>query len=174
MAITPRSFLRNPLLIALIALSIPASALLWSSLCGSQCHRSKAKVEVQRTIVPPAPPVVVHKTAPAKQLPGWLGVRIQTMNPELAQSLDLPANHRGVLVLDVQKGMPSERAGFQDRDVITHLEGKLVTSACDFSKRIRATAPGSLVRVRVIRDGRALLLHPELTTAPRCRGGCSK
>lgn len=171
MAVTPRTFLRNPLLLFLLtALALPAFAVvgaLWT--CPSQ--EAPSEVVLERTVVrAEVPSVPVVYEAPVKEGKGWLGVRIQSMNPKLAAMYDAAPNTRGALVVDVQAGMPSERAGFQSGDIITHYNARPVFSACQFSRMVQSTAPATVVRVRVLRDGEPMWLTPKLTKkAENCR-----
>jgi len=58
-----------------------------------------------------------------------LGLSLQTLTPELAKSLGLPAGTRGVAVADVTQDSPAERAGLQSGDVILEIDRKPVSSA---------------------------------------------
>lgn len=80
---------------------------------------------------------------------GRLGLALQTLTPELAQSLGLPPNAGGVVIADVRPGSPAAEAGLQVGDVIFELDRKQVTSAEDAVAKLRAT-PGAahLLRVR--------------------------
>ncbi len=162
MAVTPRTFLRNPLLLCLLcALALPVFGLAMFSTCPS-APPAKKVVVIEKVVERPAPPVI-KEAPPVVEGKGWLGVHIQTMNSKLAVAKGHHPNTRGVMVLDVQDGMPSERAGFKAGDIILNYEGQLVTSACQFSKMVQSTAPTTRVRVLVQRDDRRMLLTPTLT-----------
>lgn len=88
-----------------------------------------------------------------KVVRGWLGVTVQEITPELAQSLGL-ASVRGALINDVAKGSPSEKAGLKRGDVIVGIDGQTVNNSASMRFLISEAMPGSTVRVRVIRDGR--------------------
>jgi len=86
---------------------------------------------------------------------GWLGVRIQDIDKELAQSFNLE-NTTGVLISDVQKESPAEAAGLKQGDVIINLDGKGVADVPDLRNRIAMIPPGTKVGVQVIRDGKKM------------------
>ncbi|GMG86611.1 S1C family serine protease [Biformimicrobium ophioploci] len=75
--------------------------------------------------------------------PGWLGVEVQPLTPELARSLKVNTL-RGVVVIAVQNQGPAHSAGLQPGDVITSLSG--VSS-------LAAMRPGDEVQIHIIRRG---------------------
>jgi Do/DeqQ family serine protease len=92
---------------------------------------------------------------------GRLGVDIQDITPELAQSMDLK-DSRGVLVNGVEPGMPAEKAGVHVGDVITAVNGTRVEDSNSLRNRIAATPPGTDVTITVLRDGHEEQLHAKL------------
>jgi serine protease Do len=86
---------------------------------------------------------------------GWLGVSIQQMTPELGKSFGLK-DQKGVLVSDVMKNGPAEKAGIERGDVITQFDGKTVSDLRDLSQIVAATPVGKLVTVKLMRDGKAM------------------
>ena len=83
---------------------------------------------------------------------GWLGVRIQDMTPEIAESMGL-ADAKGALVTDVPEG-PAQAAGILSGDVITRFAGEEVTDAGDLTRRVADAPIGEAVPVIVLRDGK--------------------
>jgi serine protease Do len=83
---------------------------------------------------------------------GWLGVRIQDMTPEIAESMGL-ADAKGALVTDVPDG-PAKDSGIQAGDVITRFGSNDVSSAGDLTRRVADAPIGEAVPVIVLRDGR--------------------
>ena len=83
---------------------------------------------------------------------GWLGVRIQDMTPEIAESMGL-AEASGALVTDVPEG-PAKEAGIASRDVITSFGGQPVRDAGDLTRRVADAPIGEAVPVIVQREGR--------------------
>jgi serine protease Do len=85
---------------------------------------------------------------------GKLGVAIQNVSPELAESFDLK-KASGALVSAVEKGGPADRAGLQPGDVLLQFDGKEISGSADISRFISEAAPGSKVRLKFWRDGAA-------------------
>ncbi|MEM6943032.1 MAG: DegQ family serine endoprotease [Pseudomonadota bacterium] len=84
---------------------------------------------------------------------GWLGVRIQTVNDELAEALGL-SSPEGALVADVTKDGPAEEGGIEAGDVILKFDGKEISEMRDLPRIVAETAVGSTVRVVVFRKGK--------------------
>ncbi len=86
---------------------------------------------------------------------GWLGVMIQQVSPEIADSLGLD-RPKGALVADVLEGGPAEKAGFKKGDVIVEYDGIEITASHDLPRLVARTTPGKHVKIKVIRDEREL------------------
>ncbi|MEL6481195.1 MAG: Do family serine endopeptidase, partial [Pseudomonadota bacterium] len=84
---------------------------------------------------------------------GWLGVRIQTVNDELAEALGLD-RPQGALVADVTSEGPAEEGGIEAGDVILKFDGKDISEMRDLPRIVAETAVGSTVRVVVFRKGK--------------------
>jgi serine protease Do len=97
---------------------------------------------------------------------GWLGVAIQTLSSDLAGSLDLPPDTRGVLIADVQDDSPADEAGLRRGDIIISLEGEAVEEAGELRNRIALTAPDTTVELGVLRDGERGTFEVDLGTFP--------
>ncbi|HUB78670.1 MAG TPA: DegQ family serine endoprotease [Bryobacteraceae bacterium] len=93
---------------------------------------------------------------------GRLGVEIQEISPEIAQSMNLK-NTRGVLVSGVEPGLAADKAGVKVGDVITAVNGSRVDDSNALRNRIASTPPGTDVTLTVQRDGREEQLHARLT-----------
>lgn len=87
-----------------------------------------------------------------KVIRGWIGLSIQDLTPELAQSFKLP-NNKGALVADVIKGGPAAQAGIQRGDIIVDYEGKPVEDASSFRNEVAITPVGQEVKLTVLRGG---------------------
>ena len=85
---------------------------------------------------------------------GWLGIGIQTLNQELASSfgLEKPA---GALVGQVDETGPGSKAGLQAGDVILEFNGTAIRQSGDLPPLVGETAPGTPVKLKVWRDGKA-------------------
>jgi len=81
---------------------------------------------------------------------GWLGVMIQEVTPELAESFNLkePA---GALVSEVMPDSPADKAGIKRGDVITKFDGQSIGAFSELSRLAAKTKPGSTVEVEINR-----------------------
>ena len=84
---------------------------------------------------------------------GWLGVAIQRVTPEIAESLGME-KASGALVAYVAPGSPAERAGITVRDVIVGYEGKPIKDSSDLPFMVARTHVGTAVNIIVLRDNR--------------------
>jgi len=91
---------------------------------------------------------------------GWLGVKIQDVSPDIAESLGLEAE-AGAMVTDVPAG-PAADAGIQAGDVITSFAGGQVEDTRDLVRRVAAAPVGEAVDVTVMRDGKPVTLQVTL------------
>ena len=83
---------------------------------------------------------------------GWLGVVIQEVTKELADSFGL-TKAQGALVANVEKGGPAEKAGLEPSDIILKFDNKDVKTSTDLPRLVGAVKPGSRVNVQVWRKG---------------------
>ncbi|AGA87592.1 MAG: serine peptidase [Gammaproteobacteria bacterium HGW-Gammaproteobacteria-9] len=96
---------------------------------------------------------------------GWLGVVIQEVNKDLAESfgLERPA---GALVAQVMDGGPAARSGLRVGDVILSLNGKPIVMSADLPHLVGALKPGSKARMEVVRDGDRKMLDVSIGAMP--------
>jgi len=83
---------------------------------------------------------------------GFMGISIQPVNSDLADSLGLPRN-RGEFVQSVQEDGAAAKAGIEPGDVVTAINGKPVNSEQTLSFLVANIAPGSRIPVDLIRNG---------------------
>jgi serine protease Do len=98
---------------------------------------------------------------------GWLGVRIQNVDAELAEGLKLQ-QAKGALVANVTPGSPAEKAGLKQRDVILKFDGKDVDAMRTLPRMVAETPINKKVDVVIIRDGKQMTVQVvlgELTEA---------
>jgi Do/DeqQ family serine protease len=84
---------------------------------------------------------------------GWLGVGIQALTQELAESFGAKGE-KGILVNRVVPGSPADRGGLRGGDIITSFRGKPVSTVKEFQKHVASTAPGSSVVMDILRGGK--------------------
>jgi putative serine protease PepD len=100
----------------------------------------------------------------------WLGIAGQNITPELAEALKLPIS-RGILIVQVIKGSPAEKAGLQGGktpvqifhqrlivggDLITTVEGREIEGTEALSDIIEGKNPGEVLRLTIVRNGEPL------------------
>jgi serine protease Do/serine protease DegQ len=85
---------------------------------------------------------------------GVLGVNIQTLTPDIAESMELANNVQGALVSQVVDGSAAEKAGIKAGDVITAINGKPVKDASALRNTIGLLRIGERVDVSLLRDGK--------------------
>jgi Do/DeqQ family serine protease len=96
---------------------------------------------------------------------GMLGVTVQGVSSDMASSLGLK-EVRGAIVASVESGGPAERAGVQQGDVITAINGRPVNDSNELRNEIASLAPGSRVTLSVLRDGRERQVETTLAQLP--------
>lgn len=84
---------------------------------------------------------------------GWLGVTIQALNEELAESFGLE-NSQGALITEVVKGSPAGRAGLQRGDVLLAYNDELIEELNDLPRLVAATPVDKIVKVKIFRAGK--------------------
>lgn len=92
-----------------------------------------------------------------KVVRGYIGVTIQTVTPELAESFGLK-KALGALVGEVVKGGPAERGGVKVGDIIVTFDGKPVKTSNELPRLVAETLVGKTVDVTVFREGKELHL----------------
>jgi serine protease Do len=95
----------------------------------------------------------------------WIGVNIQDVDQKLAKSLDLPST-KGALVVNVVKDSPAEKAGLKVEDVIVGLDEMVVKDVPHLRNTISLMRPGTVVELKIIRDGRPKTLEAKLAELP--------
>lgn len=96
---------------------------------------------------------------------GWLGVEVQAMNRELAESFGLDAP-RGVLVAGILREGPAEEAGIRPGDIITHLDGNSVNTPREALNVIARTSPGATLDIRLQREDEDVELAATVAQRP--------
>ncbi len=101
-----------------------------------------------------------------KVVRGWLGVTIQDVNDKLAAALGLK-EVRGVLVSDVLKGSPAEKAGLKRGDVILEVNGEVMDSSGELRNRIATLGAGTKAKLTILRKGERETLTVTLGEMPK-------
>jgi serine protease Do len=109
--------------------------------------------------------VMVSLARDGRVVRGHLGVKIQDVDPDLAQQFKLP-DGRGALVAEVLPNGPADKAGIKSGDVITRFNDKQVSDSSHLRLEVSETAPGTTARVEIIRDGDVKKLDATLDEIP--------
>jgi serine protease Do len=96
---------------------------------------------------------------------GWIGVQIQPVTADIADGLGLK-KAEGALVSEPQNDSPAAKAGIVAGDVITTLDGAAVKDAHALARKIGTMAPGTSVKLGVLRDGNEKTVTISLGTLP--------
>ena len=96
---------------------------------------------------------------------GWLGIRIQSLDKELAESVGLADQH-GALVAKVDPNGPGQKAGLKDGDVVLRFDGKDITEMRRLPRYVAGTPIGKKVEVVVWRDGKRQTLAASVGEMP--------
>lgn len=85
---------------------------------------------------------------------GYLGIMIQDLTPELAESFGL-GDQKGVLIAKVAEDSPAEKAGLKQGDVIVKFDGEPVKNVGAFRNSVSLKSPETKVDVTVLRNGKS-------------------
>jgi serine protease DegS len=96
---------------------------------------------------------------------GWLGVEGQDITPQLAESFNLQ-NITGVIIAGIQRTGPAARAGLRPGDIITHINDETVGDGRTLMNQIARIAPGSRIRIKILRGGETLEIQAEVGQRP--------
>jgi serine protease Do len=93
---------------------------------------------------------------------GWIGVSIQSVTPEIAQSFGLK-EPTGVLIADVVLGSPADMAGIKRGDIIVTFDGKEIKNMSDLPINVAGTPVGKNIDISIIRNGKKININLKVT-----------
>jgi serine protease Do len=99
---------------------------------------------------------------------GWLGVQVQPVTSDIADSLGLK-EARGAIVDNPQDGSPAAKAGIEAGDVITAVNGIAIKDSRDLARTIATLAPGTPVKLDVVHEGESKTVTLALGELPNER-----
>ncbi len=110
-----------------------------------------------------------------KIIPAWIGVKVQELNPILAQSLDL-AKAEGVIVSDVEEKSPAQKAGLKRKDVIIEVDGQKIKNLSDWEDLAYLARAKQSLDIVFLRDGKEIhaRLVPKTLPAQASKASQSK
>lgn len=94
---------------------------------------------------------------------GLMGIFVQHLTPELAQSMGYAEDFQGALVSQVNENSPAEIAGLKSGDIITQINDTKITQATQVKTTISLLRVGSTAKMMIIRDNKPLTLNVEVT-----------
>jgi len=97
---------------------------------------------------------------------GWLGVQIQPVTQDVADSLGLK-DAKGALVAGMTDNSPAGKAGIKQGDVITSFNGTQVSELRDLTRAVGATRKGSVAKVEVMRGGKPQTINVTIAAMPK-------
>ena len=99
---------------------------------------------------------------------GWVGVELQEITPELAESFKLDTAV-GVLVAGVQRGSPADRAGIRPGDIVVAVDGKQVKDPDSMRNLIVALVPGKQTTLKLRRGQKETELQVKVGKRPESK-----
>jgi len=94
---------------------------------------------------------------------GWLGVVIQEITPEIAETIGVK---EGILVSQIAPGSPAEKAGLKVGDIIVAIDGEKVREVRELQFRIMKTPPGTEVTLTILRGGKEQTIKAKVGEMP--------
>ena len=96
---------------------------------------------------------------------GYLGVNIQSVTPEIASSLGLK-DGKGAMVAEIVPGGPASKAGFEQGDIVTAIDGQAVDDATGLTTKVAAVPVGQTATFTVSRQGKPMQVKVTIGTRP--------
>ncbi|MCS7196191.1 MAG: Do family serine endopeptidase [Aquificaceae bacterium] len=97
---------------------------------------------------------------------GWLGVVIQDISPEMAENLGVK---EGVIIAQIMPGSPADKGGLKVGDIVVEVEGQKVSEVRELQFKIMKMEPGKEMSLKVIREGKVLVLKVKVGEMPEER-----
>ena len=97
---------------------------------------------------------------------GWIGVEVQEITPEIAESFDMP-NTEGALIAGIMRNSPANKAGIRTGDVLLAVNGKPITDSQSMLELIATLAPGNQAKLKLRRDGRNIEVNVTVGKRPQ-------
>jgi len=97
---------------------------------------------------------------------GWIGVAVQELTPELAESFKLK-DQKGVLISEVVRGSPSDRAGIKAGDILVSIADKVLLDSTAMLETISALQPGKVVVLKLMRNQAEVVVQVKIGKRPK-------
>jgi serine protease DegS len=96
---------------------------------------------------------------------GWLGIEVQPLTPELAESFGLDGRP-GIVVAGIYRDGPAQKAGLQPGDLILSIAGEAASDGRSSMNQVARAKPGEKIRIDILRNGKPLQLTAEIGVRP--------
>jgi serine protease DegS len=96
---------------------------------------------------------------------GWLGIEVQPLTPELAESFGL-SGRPGIVVAGIYRNGPAQKAGLQPGDLILNIDGVVSDDGRRAMNQVARAKPGETIRIDILRDSKPLQLKAEIGVRP--------
>ncbi|NJC40174.1 serine protease Do [Brevundimonas alba] len=97
---------------------------------------------------------------------GYVGLALQTFNPERWEAYGQPRDFKGAYIDSVTPGGPAEQGGVEAGDLLVGVNGRPVANGTEATRAVSSSRPGETIRLEVIRDGRRRTLNVRAGTRP--------
>lgn len=97
---------------------------------------------------------------------GWVGVAVQELTPELAESFKL-GNIQGVLISEVVRGSPADQAGIKAGDILTAVDNKPLTDSNVMLETISGLPPGKVAVLKLLRNQSEVVVQVKVGKRPK-------
>ncbi|OEC35506.1 serine protease DegS [Pseudomonas cuatrocienegasensis] len=101
---------------------------------------------------------------------GWLGIEVQPLTPDLAESFGLKGRP-GIVVAGIYRDGPAAKAGLQPGDLIFSIDGEAAGDGRRSMNQVARTRPGEKISIEVMRNGKPMTLTAEIGVRPPANGG---
>jgi serine protease DegQ len=97
---------------------------------------------------------------------GWVGIAVQELTPELAESFKLKEAH-GVLIAEVVRGSPADKSGIKAGDILINIDGKPMVDSTTMLETISALPPGKVAVLKLLRNQSEIVIQVKVGKRPK-------
>ncbi len=99
---------------------------------------------------------------------GWVGIAVQELTPELAESFKLK-DTQGVLIAEVVRGSPADKSGIKPGDILVSVDGKPLPDSTAMLETITSLPPGKVAALTLLRNQSEIVIKVKVGKRPRPR-----